>query len=123
MKETDIMRAIMIRLTKFGRIFRNNVGTAKTHDGRFIKFGLTKGSSDLIGWTEVNGVAVFTAVEVKKPKKKPTPEQTKFIEAVRSRGGIAGVATSDDEAEELILNQSKEITEKIKAWNELRSIS
>ena len=102
MTETEIQRRIMVALSKIGvRIFRNNVGTAKQGE-RTIKFGLCKGSSDLIGWTEIDGVAVFTAVEVKRPMKKPTEHQQNFIDRVNEAGGIAFVATSSDEAVEKI---------------------
>lgn len=112
MTETQIQRRIMVALSRIGvRIFRNNVGTAK-QGSRTIKFGLCKGSSDLIGWTEVNGVAVFTAVEVKRPMKKPTQHQAQFIEVVRNSGGISGVATSEDEAVELIKNEKKRIKQR-----------
>lgn len=113
MSEGDIQRLIMLRLTRFGRIFRNNVGMAYTKKGRPVRFGLCKGSSDLIGWTSVNGVAVFTAVEVKRPKGKPTPDQLRFIEMVRSAGGIAGIAHSENEAEQIVKEQAKEIERKM----------
>lgn len=82
-----------------GRIFRNNTGAVTTADGRFITFGLCKGSSDLIGWTEVEitadmvgqKLAVFTAIEVKKKGKKPTAQQVQFIKIVNAAGGIAKV--------------------------------
>ena len=113
MTEGDIQRLIMIRLTRFGRIFRNNVGMAYSKKGRPVRFGLCKGSSDLIGWTEVNGIAVFTAVEVKRPIGKPTPEQLQFIEVVRSAGGIAGIARSEDEAEQIVTEQAQQIKRKM----------
>jgi len=47
-------------------------------------------------------VAVFTAIEVKRPGKKPTAEQLKFLEAVRAAGGIAGVCCSVSDYHELI---------------------
>ncbi len=82
-----------------GRIFRNNTGSVVTQDGRFITFGLCVGSSDLIGWTEIEitpemvgqKLAVFTAVEVKKKGKKPSKEQLNFIRIVSEAGGIAKV--------------------------------
>jgi VRR-NUC domain. len=112
MNETRIQRRIMVALSRIGvRIFRNNVGTAKQGE-RTIKFGLCKGSSDLIGWTKVNGVAVFTAVEVKRPMKKPTEPQRNFIHRVREDGGIAGVATSEDEAVELIESEVERVKQR-----------
>lgn len=117
----------MLTVTKFGRIFRNNVGQAwvgkarqTNGDGVFIEnarpfhAGLCVGSSDLIGWTttQINGVpvAVFTAIEVKTKNGKPSKEQLKFIEAVKNAGGIAGVCRSPREAEELIKSKIKTIT-------------
>ena len=41
-----------IRLTLgrgYSRIFRNNVGALKDQKGRLVRYGLQKGSSDLIG--------------------------------------------------------------------------
>ena len=124
MKETNIQRLIMMALSKSGaRIFRNNVGKAyagkaiKLTNGDvviknpyLIKFGLCVGSSDVIGWTPVTitpdmvgqKVAIFTAIEVKKPKGRVSPEQKQFIERLTSDGGLAGVARSEHEAVEII---------------------
>ena len=92
------------------RVFRNNVGTATTADGRFIRFGLCNGSSDLIGWTEYliqpedvgRVVAVFTALEIKTKTGRATCQQQRFIEAVRNAGGIAGVVRSSEQALQII---------------------
>jgi len=118
--ETKIMREIMLELTKVGsRIFRSNTGNG--YMGKFVtilpngdvvlrnwrrvQFGLCVGGSDLIGWTPVTITkdmvgkicCVFTAIEVKRPRKKPTQAQTDFIEAVKKAGGIAMVACSVEE--------------------------
>lgn len=96
MKESDIQRLIMLALSEAGcLIFRNNVGTLKNSAGIPIKFGLCVGSSDLIGLTPTGK---FLAVEIKTSTGKATPEQLRFIEAVRARGGIAGIARSPAEA-------------------------
>ena len=42
------------------------------------------------------------AVEVKTPKGRTTPEQDRFLQAVRNAGGIAGVARSPAEALSLL---------------------
>lgn len=105
------------------RLFRNNVGQAWTGEmrrtadgGVFIKnprplhAGLVKGSSDLIGWSCITitpqmvgqEVAVFTAIEVKNGKDRLTQEQRAFIDAVRAAGGIAGVASSVEDANKII---------------------
>lgn len=107
-KSNEALIQQRIRLTLghgHSRIFRNNVGALKDQKGRLVRYGLQKGSSDLIGWTtkEINGqrVAVFTAIEVK-DKGRPTPEQLNFIAQVKAAGGIAGIARSSEEALEIV---------------------
>ena len=112
MTEAAIMRAIQIEASKQGcRLFRNNCGQAITKSGNIIRFGLANpGGSDLIGWKPVTitkewigqRIAVFTAIEVKCPGKKPTQSQADFIEAVKKAGGIALVACSVEESLENI---------------------
>ncbi len=106
------------------RLLRNNVGSgfqgivSQILEGdwvllkkfRRVKFGLFKGSSDLIGWKTVeitqdmvgDKVAVFVGIEVKKPGKRnrTTGEQKNFINQVVKSGGIALVVTSKEEAQE-----------------------
>lgn len=96
MKESDIQRLIMLALSEAGCvIWRNNTGVLKNAAGIPIKFGLCVGSSDLVG---IAPGGRFLAVEIKTPKGRATPEQLRFIDAVRKRGGIAGIARSPDEA-------------------------
>lgn len=103
--ERDIQSEIWHAMSQFSRMFRNNVGAFKTK-GRWIKFGLVKGSSDLIGWTRVEimpdmvgkTVAVFTAVEIKTKTGKATPAQLYFVERVKLDGGYAGIARSVEDA-------------------------
>ena len=125
MKELNIQKSIMLAVSKYSRMFRNNVGTgwvgkvSATKDGgkyikdaRPLKAGLCTGSSDLIGWTtktitpEMVGckVAIFTALEIKTPTGKATPEQMNFIQQVRLGGGLAGIARSGEDAV-LIVNR------------------
>jgi hypothetical protein len=124
MKEQDIQIRIQLALSKRNaKIFRNNVGLGwqgKSYrrpsgdivieNPRPLHAGLCVGSSDLIGWRSVvvtpdmvgKTVAIFTAVEVKQPKKKPTEAQRNFINVVLEAGGYAGVATSEDEALDIL---------------------
>lgn len=96
MKEMDILRLIMVALSEAGCIvWRNNCGVLKNAAGIPIKFGLCVGSSDLIGITPDGR---FLAVEVKTQNGKPTPEQIRFIEAVKRKGGAGGIARSPAEA-------------------------
>jgi hypothetical protein len=92
------------------RLFRNNTGTLKDANGRPVQFGLCKGSADLIGWTtrtitpEMVGtqVAVFTSIEVKTATGRLRPEQRQWLDAVQAAGGVAGVARSVADAQQLL---------------------
>lgn len=101
--ETTLQNEIRLELGKRKnlRMFRNNVGMING-----VQFGLCVGSSDLIGFKSITitpemvgqKVAVFTAIEVKTDKGKVSPAQTKFVEMVRSFGGIGAVVRSVDDA-------------------------
>ncbi len=110
--ETNLQAAIWKTLSAEteARLWRNNVGTTRSADGRFVRFGLCPGSSDLIGLTPVvvtpdmvgQVVAVFSAVEVKTPRGRVTDEQQKFLDFVQRSGGRAGVARSVEDALKII---------------------
>lgn len=127
MNETNLLRSIMLAMSKAlpnVRLFRNNTGmgwagkllhrtgtgTVAIENARPLYAGLCVGSSDLIGWTSVEitpemvgrKVAVFTAVEIKQPGKKPTEAQVNFIENVRSAGGIGTVITDPEQVSLLL---------------------
>lgn len=70
------------------------MGLATTSTGHKVKYGLTKGSSDLIGWTK-NGR--FLAVEVKTERGTVSKEQRAFIDTVNSFYGIGMIARSVDD--------------------------
>jgi hypothetical protein len=97
--EANIQREIMVALSHAGcLVWRNNVGALTDATGRLVKYGLCKGSSDLIGLTPCGK---FLAIEVKSAKGRATLDQERFIAAVRSKGGRAGVARSVKEALEI----------------------
>jgi len=103
--QRDIFLAIGSKPTC--RIFRNNIGF--DHDKK-VHYGLHKGSSDLIGLKSLiispedvgKRLAVFVAIEVKRPDEKPTEDQKNFINMVRWLGGFAGIATSVEDAERIV---------------------
>lgn len=100
MRESTIQKLVMVALSEAGcTIWRNNTGSYKTEDGRFIRYGLAVGSSDLIG---IAPDGRFLAVEVKTKQGKPTKQQILFINAVLKAGGIAGIVRSPADALELI---------------------
>lgn len=104
MRESAILHRCMLRLTEVGcRVFRNNVGAFEAADGRFVRFGLCVGSSDLIGWTPDGR---FLAVECKGPHGVVTPEQQRFIDAVNHAGGLGLVARDAEVAVAAVLRFS-----------------
>lgn len=96
-REGALMRQIMLAVSEAGAIvFRNNVGFATYPNGTVVKYGVCNpGGSDLIGLAPGGR---FLAIEVKVPGQRPTPEQQRFIDAVKAAGGVAGVARTVEEA-------------------------
>lgn len=111
--ETTLQQRIRLALGTHpqARLFRNQVGQLPDpRTGRPVQFGLARGSADLIGWRTVvvtpdmvgQRLAVFTSIEVKTPNGRLTPAQQAWLGAVRSAGGIAGVARSVGAALEIV---------------------
>lgn len=107
--ETDLQQRIRLALGTIRelRLFRNQTGQLPDpKTGRPVQFGLARGSADLIGWRTVTvtpemvgqRVAVFLSIEVKTSAGRLTPQQHNWLEAVRTAGGIAGVARSIGDA-------------------------
>lgn len=130
MTETDLQREIQIALSDENtRLLRNTVGFGwqGTHftirDGklvagvaRAVTFGLGPGTSDLVGPHSIvvtpamvgRRIALFTAVEIKRPKKKgATQGQGNFINAIAELGGLSGVARSIEEARTIVTQFDK----------------
>lgn len=84
-------------------LWRNNVGEATfvAPNGKLsrVRYGLAKGSSDLIG---IAAGGRFVAIEVKQPGESPNEDQRLFLALVKRMGGISGYVTSVSEAEELV---------------------
>ena len=101
MTEHDIQNEIRAAVSPYAIMFRINVGSGKTVDGRYFNTGVPPGFSDLFGFRKNDGKAVF--IEVKSTKGIPTAKQIKFLETVRKNGAIAGIARSAEEAIKIIL--------------------
>ena len=107
MTEKEIQNKILQLSRGDVRLFRNNVGFDKSNK---VKYGLAPGSSDLIGWKTITiaehhigkKVAVFTAIEVKKPGGRISEKQQNFVDFVDACGGLSGICFSEDEAIELL---------------------
>lgn len=95
------------------RLWRNNTGALEDKTGRIVRYGLCKGSSDLIGYRSLvitpemvgQRVAVFAALEVK-DKGRLTAEQAQFLDVVRRAGGIAAEVRSVADAEAALRGQN-----------------
>lgn len=124
--ETVIKSRIRKRLSKLGIvIWQQATGHGQTDTGSQISFGLCRGSSDLIGIRKSDGK--FVAVECKTPsglrkhaaalnralaknasgkplttEERRAFEQAMFIRLVLDSNGLAGFATSEDEAERIV---------------------
>ena len=99
-EEHRIQNEIRLALADTCVIFRGNVGTGCTKDGRYFSTGLPKGFTDLFGFRKSDGKAVF--IEVKTPKGTPSTEQKKFLETMQKYDVIAGICRSPEEALNLI---------------------
>jgi hypothetical protein len=85
-------------------------GDVVIREGRPLHAGLCEGSSDLIGYTTVTitpemvgqRLAVFTAIEVKAERGRPTAGQTAFLNHISSAGGRSGIARSDGDAHRIL---------------------
>ena len=92
------------------RLWRNNTGALVDQQGRFVRFGLCKGSSDLIGLRSVvvtpemvgQRIAQFVALEIKAPQGVVSPEQQAFLRLVQELGGVASVCRSIEQAQAVL---------------------
>ena len=95
--EAVIQTQIMDTLAgRFGlTLWRNNSGSARK--GKcWVRYGLARGSADLIGIAAPMGR--FVALEVKAPGEHADPHQIAWLDNVRASGGIAAVVHSVEEA-------------------------
>ena len=73
-------------------------GDVVIRQGRPLHAGLCVGSSDLIGYRQVDGIAQFVALEVKSATGRPTAQQVQFLDHIQASGGLAGIARSVNDA-------------------------
>ena len=111
--ETTLQQEIRLALGQEPRLrlFRNQVGQLPDpRSGRYVQFGLAKGSSDLVGFKTVEvtqdmvgmKLAVFTSIEVKTPKGRLSTYQKNWLRLIEASGGIAGVARSISDAIKIV---------------------
>ena len=103
MTEHDIQNQIRSALSEYAIVFRVNVGSGKTSDGRFFTTGVPPGFPDLFGF-RLSDCKIFF-IEVKKPGGAMRPQQAHFINQMKSYGVIAGICYSVEDAKKLILSE------------------
>ena len=92
------------------RLWRNNTGALVDKQGRFVRFGLCKGSSDLIGLRSVvvtpemvgQRIAQFVALEIKTAGGVVSSEQRAFLQLVQQLGGLGAVCRSIEQAQAVL---------------------
>lgn len=92
--------------------FQLQAGDIVMRGARPFSTGLPVGTSDIIGGSEVlvtpemvgTKVLVMTAIEVKSKSGRASEKQLNFLKAIQSRGGIAGIARSGEEAVSMVKN-------------------
>lgn len=99
-EEHRIQNQIRLALADTCILFRMNVGTGYTQDGRYFSTGVPKGFSDLFGFRKSDGRAVF--IEVKTLKGSVADQQKAFLSAMQKAGAIAGICRTAKEAMKLI---------------------
>lgn len=100
-KEIDVQNSIRLALNPYALVFRANVGSVRTADGRIFSTGLPRGYTDLTGFRKSDGKAIF--LEVKNEKGKLRADQKHFIEEMSKYPVIVGVARSSEEAIKIVL--------------------
>lgn len=101
MKEQDIQTAIMKMLLHHPRVawcYVTTSGKVKGRGGHWMTLGVP-GLPDIMGQLRTGHLF---GIECKQPGNKPTEDQERFIDMIRQNGGLAGVATSVDEALEVL---------------------
>ena len=93
--EADVVAETMLALSRIGAlVMRNNSGALRNVTGRLVRFGLV-GSADIIACHRGR----FVAVECKRARKLPSPDQTHYAGAVMEAEGIYALVRSQAEAQ------------------------
>lgn len=99
-EEHNIQNRIREALSPYAVVFRPNVGSGLTPDGRYFSTGLPKGFPDLFGFRLTDRRIFF--IEVKTAKGRLSKEQRDFLWRMKELGAIAGVARSVEDALKII---------------------
>lgn len=103
-EETEIQKAIMLELSKYGIIIRQQSGLFYTEYGAKIKVGFT-GISDLQFISDDGTLIAFIEVKTGRKGSKPSKEQINFINFINDKKSPnlkAGIVRSVQDALDLI---------------------
>lgn len=81
-------------------IFRVNVGSVKTADGRYFTAGVPSGHPDLYGFRWSDHQVFY--IEVKNERGKPRKDQVAFHHFLTTKHIIHGIARSADDAVKIV---------------------
>ncbi len=103
--ETELVLAFIDYIRKAGHhAWRNNTGARKVR-GQWVQWG-AKGSGDVFVVAQPNGR--FLSIEAKVGRKKATENQEEWMAKVVEAGGVAGVARSFADVDELLAEAAHE---------------
>jgi len=100
LREKDIQNEIRLALSPYAIVFRANVGTFMSSDGRVIATGLPRGFSDLFGTRKSDGKSFY--IEVKNKNGRTSKYQDNFLKQMKKNNAIVGVARSAEEAIKIV---------------------
>lgn len=96
-REQKIQNDIRVALSKNKcTVFRVNVGSVRTPDGRFFSAGVPGGHPDLYGFRWSDNQVFY--IEVKNERGKPREDQVKFHQMLTKHSIIHGICRSTDDA-------------------------
>jgi hypothetical protein len=98
--ESQILHDIRLELGREPDLVLWRVSSGAASYGRaVVRYGLTRGCSDLIGiFTTCSGLGVLVALEVKAERGRLSEDQRLFLQLVQARGGLTRVVRSVFEA-------------------------
>lgn len=99
--EHKIQNDIRIALSRHQcTVFRVNVGSVKTPDGRFFSAGVPSGHPDLYGYRWSDNQIFY--IEVKNERGRPRKDQIRFHNFLQSHNVIHGIARSPEDAIKIV---------------------
>lgn len=100
-REQKIQNDIRVALSKNEcTVFRVNVGSVRTPDGRFFSAGVPSGHPDLYGFRWSDNQVFY--IEVKNERGKPREDQVKFHQMLTKHGIVHGISRSPEDAVKIV---------------------